>query len=150
MSGVEHGSFTLTRELKAPVEMVFKAWADPDAKARWFNPPVSVTNVVREQNFRVGGRDRFKATWPEGRTTDFQCEYRDIVENERIVYVYDMHIDARKISVSLATLLFEKTKSGTRLTVTEQGTFLNGYVDAGSRERGTNDLLDALVRSLGV
>jgi len=149
MSGVEHGSFTLTRELKAPVEMVFKAWADPDAKARWFNPPVKVTNMVREQNFRVGGRDRFKATWPEGRTTDFQCEYRDIVENERIVYVYDMHIDARKISVSLATLLFEKTKSGTRLTVTEQGTFLNGYVDAGSRERGTNDLLDALVRSLG-
>ncbi len=148
MTSVEHGSFTLARELKAPVAMVFRAWADRDAKARWFVPPVPVTEVVREQDFRVGGRDRYKAKWPEGRVTDFQCEYRDIVENERIVYVYDMHVDGRKISVSLATLLFEKTKGGTRLTVTEQGAFLNGYRDAGSRERGTSDLLDALVRSL--
>jgi hypothetical protein len=32
--------------------------------------------------------------------------------------------------------------------MTEQGAFLDGYDDAGSRERGTQFLLDALGRSL--
>jgi hypothetical protein len=53
-----------------------------------------------------------------------------------------------KISVSLATIEFEKTGAGTRLTVTEQGAFLDGYDDAGSRERGTAALLDRLEESL--
>lgn len=145
---VIHGSFTIKRVYDAPVAMVFKAWADKEAKARWFVPPVPVTDVVREQDFRAGGRDRYKATWPDHFTTDFQCEYRDIVANERIVYVYDMYIDAKKISVSLATVLFEASDKGTKLTVTEHGVFLNGYVDGGSRERGTNDLLDQLGKAL--
>jgi len=34
------------------------------------------------------------------------------------------------------------------MTVTEQGAFLDGYDDAGSRERGTGALMDALAKSL--
>ncbi|HEX4295914.1 MAG TPA: SRPBCC family protein [Rhizomicrobium sp.] len=144
----EHGSFTIERNFDAPLAMVFQAWADTDAKARWFSPPVACTDVIRTQNFKAGGRDRFKATWPGGRITEFNCEYRDIVEDTRIVYVYDMHLDGKKISVSLATVLFAKSGKGTRLTVTEQGVFLDGYDDAGAREQGTNQLLDALGRAL--
>ncbi len=144
----QHGSFTLERSFDAAVATVFQAWADKDAKARWFAPPAACTDVIRTQNFEVSGRDRFKATWPGGRITEFNCEYRDIVENERIVYVYDMHLDGKKISVSLATILFAKSGKGTKLTVTEQGVFLDGYDDSGSREQGTNQLLDALGRAL--
>jgi len=39
-------------------------------------------------------------------------------------------------------------KAGTRMSVTEQGAFLDGYDDAGSRERGTGSLMDQLARSL--
>jgi uncharacterized protein YndB with AHSA1/START domain len=143
-----HGSFTIERVYEAPVAMVFRAWAERDAKARWFSPPVECTDVIREQNFQVGGRDRFRATWPGGRITEFRAEYRDIVENERVVYVYDLYVDAKKISVSLATITFARSGKGTRLVVTEQGAFLDGYDDAGARERGTSDLLDSLGRSL--
>jgi hypothetical protein len=52
-----------------------------------------------------------------------------------------MYVDGTKISVSLATVEFAKTGKGTRLTVTEQGAFLDGYDDAGSRERGTSERL---------
>jgi hypothetical protein len=38
--------------------------------------------------------------------------------------------------------------AGTKLTVTEQGAFLDGYDDAGSREHGTGLLLDKLGASL--
>jgi hypothetical protein len=42
-----------------------------------------------------------------------------------------------------------KAEAGkTTLMVTEQGAFLDGYDDAGSREQGTGHLLDALGRSL--
>lgn len=80
----------------------------------------------------------------------FEAVYHDVVPDERIVYAYTMHLDARKISVSLATIELKPsgTGTGTRLVMTEQGAYLDGYDDAGSRERGTQFLLDALGRSL--
>ena len=78
----------------------------------------------------------------------FNAIYQDIVENQRIIYAYDMHIDDRRISVSLATIELKPEGSGTRLTFTEQGAFLDGYDDPGDRERGTRLLLDALGKSL--
>ncbi len=69
--------------------------------------------------------------------------------NERIVYAYEMHLDDRKISVSLATLQAQAGGAQrTKLMVTEQGAFLDGYDDAGSREQGTGFLLDRLGASL--
>jgi hypothetical protein len=50
--------------------------------------------------------------------------------------------------VSLATFELKAAGTGTRLILTEQGAFLDGYDDAGSRERGTAGLLDALGASL--
>ena len=144
----QHGSFTIERVYDASVPVVFNAFANSDAKARWFSAPVECTDVIREHNFCVGGRDRLKATWPGGRVTDFRSEYRDIIDDERILYVYDMYVDGKKISVSLATVQFHKAGKGTGLVVTEQGAFLDGYDDAGSREHGTGVLLDQLGRSL--
>jgi len=81
-----------------------------------------------------------------------QALYLDIVPLRRIVYAYNMHVDEKKISVSLATVELEPAqigkKAGTRMRVTEQGAFLDGYDDAGSRERGTGRLMDALEKSL--
>jgi uncharacterized protein YndB with AHSA1/START domain len=82
-------------------------------------------------------------------TTTFDTIYHDIVPRERIVYTYEMHLDDRKISVSLATLQIKPAGEGrAKLIVDEQGAFLDGYDDAGSRERGTGDLLDQLGASL--
>jgi uncharacterized protein YndB with AHSA1/START domain len=78
----------------------------------------------------------------------FDALYYDVVPHERLVYAYEMHLDERKISVSLATLELRPAGAGTQLTMTEQGAFLDGYDDARSREHGTNALLDALGASL--
>jgi uncharacterized protein YndB with AHSA1/START domain len=100
-------------------------------------------------DFRVGGRERVKGGFEGGATTTFDAVYHDIVPRERIVYAYEMHLDDRKLSVSLATLQIKPEGGGrTRLLVDEQGAFLDGYDDAGSRERGTSDLLDKLGASL--
>ena len=83
-----------------------------------------------------------------GMVSTFDAVYFDVVPNERLVYAYEMHLDERKISVSLATIELKPAGAGTRLAVTEQGAFLDGYDDAGSREHGTGFLLDRLGASL--
>jgi len=146
---VVHGTFRIERELPHAPARVFAAWADPAAKAKWFAGPADHWKIVkREMDFRVGGRERAKAHWNSGRVTDFQAQYLDIAPSKRIVYCYDMFVDEKKISVSLATIQIEPSGKGTRLVVTEQGAFLDGYDDAGSRERGTGSLIDALAKSL--
>ena len=80
--------------------------------------------------------------------TDFDCVYRDIVPNERIIYTYNMFVDDRKISVSQASIEIKAEGKGTKFVLTEYGDYLDGYDDAGSREHGTSVLMDALGKSL--
>ena len=146
---VVHGAFHLERTYEATAEQVYKALSDEAAKSRWFFGPSGWRLIERTMDFRVGGRERVKGGFDGGVTTTFDANYHDIVPRERIVYTYEMHLDERKISVSLATLQIEPAGAErTKLKVCEQGAFLDGYDDAGSRERGTGDLLDKLGASL--
>jgi uncharacterized protein YndB with AHSA1/START domain len=146
---VVHGAFHLQRTYDATPEQVYRALSDETAKNRWFYGPQGWRPIERFMDFRVGGRERAKGQFEGGITTTFDAIYHDIVPGERIVYTYEMHLDERKISVSLATLEIEPAGAGrTKLKVCEQGAFLDGYDDAGSRERGTGGLLDQLGASL--
>lgn len=146
---VAHGEFHLERVYDCPVARVWQALTEPAAKAEWFTGrPGSWEVLERQVDVRVGGRERLKGRWDTGVVTTFDAVYQDVVTNERLVYCYQMFLDERKISVSLATLQLEPSGRGTRLKVAEQGAFLDGYDDSGSRERGTADLLDALGASL--
>jgi uncharacterized protein YndB with AHSA1/START domain len=145
----ELGAFTLERVIAAAPAEVFAAFSSAKAKAAWFSAPADQWSlIVRELDFRVGGRERLMGKWKSGTITDFDAVYQDIVPNSRIVYSYAMHLNAVRISVSLAVIEVTPHGDGTKLTVTEHGAFLDGYDDAGFRQRGTSDLLDALVRSL--
>ncbi len=144
-----HATFTVERTYAAERERVFKAWADPKAKARWFSPPKGFSHTELESDFRVGGRENISSTPPGGQPHVFDATYWDIVPNERIVYAYEMHLNGVKISVSLATIEFKAAGKGTRLLLSETGAFLDGYDDSGSRERGTKGLLDQLDKALG-
>jgi uncharacterized protein YndB with AHSA1/START domain len=147
---VVHGAFHLERIYEATAEAVYKALSDEAAKSRWFRGPEGWRAIERAFDFRVGGRERLKGGVEGGVTTTFDAIYYDIVPRERIVYAYEMHLDERKISVSLATLQIRPAGPGrTKLLVDEQGAFLDGYDDAGSRESGTGYLLDKLGASLG-
>jgi len=145
---VAHGTFTIERTYDAAPAAVFHALANKEAKARWFTGGDAQTILRRDMDVRPGGREIVKGRWASGMVTLFEATYFDIVPNERLVYAYEMHLDDRKISVSLATLELKLVGKGTRLVVTEQGVFLDGYDDAGSREHGTGDLLDRLGESL--
>jgi uncharacterized protein YndB with AHSA1/START domain len=102
MSGrsVEHASFVVERKYEASPERAFAAWADPEAKARWY----SDSEAHLELDFRVGGREHSRGTAPDGSAYSYEALFQDIVPAERIVYTYDMHLEETRISVSLATV----------------------------------------------
>ena len=139
-----HGSFTLERVYDASPARVFKAWADPAIKARWFGGIEGWQMLERSIDFRIGGKERLSGRKGSGVVSTFDAVYHDIVPDQRIVYCYDMRLDDVRISVSLATVTLKPEGAGTRLTMTEQGVFLDDYDDGGSRERGTRILLEQL------
>jgi uncharacterized protein YndB with AHSA1/START domain len=145
---VVHATFCIERTFPASRAQVFKALTDPAAKAKWFTGGNGYTLLARKMDVRPGGREHVQGRWETGVVSTFDAVYQDVVADERIVYAYEMHLDDRKISVSLATLELKAAGTGTRLVMTEQGAFLDGHDDAGSREHGSNFLLDALGNSL--
>ena len=151
---VVHASFTITRHWKASPERVFQAFADQQKKDAWFGGGSDWTPVGRSFDFREGGKEHAAGRWKTGMVSKFDCIYLDIVppsnkESGRIIYSYVMHLDDRKISVSQAAIELTPDNGGTKFTLTEYGDYLDGYDDAGSREHGTNFLMDALGKSVG-
>ena len=152
----QHSSFTIERTYAASPERVYEAWSKPAAKEKWFRgPPGKWTLVERSMDFRVGGHERCIGRFDDGdglhkggMVSAFNCYYQDIVPGERIVYSYDMRLNDVRISVSVACIEIKAKGTGTQLTVTEHGVFLDGYDDAGSREQGTGWLLDNIGESL--
>jgi uncharacterized protein YndB with AHSA1/START domain len=139
-----HDTFVIERTYPVPPARVFAAWADPAIKSRWFAGPDDWDSGIYSLDFRVGGHERTSGG-PKGEPVHyFDAEYRDIVPNERFVTTYVMHKDETLISVSVATLVFEAVDGGTRMTMTEQGTYLDGPESPMSRLEGTKGLLDAL------
>ena len=150
---VVHASFTIIRTWPHPPAKVFRAFSDRAAKDKWFGGGPDWTPLTREFDFRVGGKEHAAGRWKTGMVSTFDCVYHDIVEPSstqegRIIYSYTMHLDERKISVSQACIELTADGQGTKLVLTEYGDYLDGYDDAGSREHGTNFLMDALGKSV--
>jgi uncharacterized protein YndB with AHSA1/START domain len=146
---ITHATFKIERTFDASPKMVFHAFSDQKAKRRWFVGPPDWTQGERSMDFRVGGREVDVGGPPGGPMSSFEARYYDIVPNERIVYAYEMHLDDKRISVSVATIEFKPAGAGTRLVLTEQGAYLDGFDNPALREQGTRELVEALARSLG-
>lgn len=146
---ITNAKFVIERVVKASPARVFAAYASLEAKSAWFKTPSDCQTLKREFDFRVGGQERFHALWPSGLTSDFQATYHDIVQDERIILVYDLFHNDEKLSVSLQTLEMQAEGDSTRLIHTEQGAYLSGGMEAvRGREHGTTWQVDNLVAML--
>jgi uncharacterized protein YndB with AHSA1/START domain len=144
---VTHATFVVERTYPASPSRVFNAWADPKAKALWFGGPEG--DEEHELDFRVGGNETSRGSIG-GDVYLYEAIYHDIVEDERIVYAYDMYMNDARISVSLGTIELTPDGDGTRLVYTEKGAFLDGHDTPEQRQEGTESLFDALGQSLVV
>jgi uncharacterized protein YndB with AHSA1/START domain len=141
---VAHSTFDIERALPAPVERVFAAWSDAATKRRWAACHDDWRLEEHRLDFRVGGTEVNRTVEPDGTAHTMNARFLDIVPDQRIVYVYDMQVGDTRISVSLVTVVFERArtktaKATTKMTFTEQVTFLDGHGDAEERREGTEE-----------
>ena len=74
----------ITREFAAPKHLVFRAITTPELIKRWWNAKRGEVTLA-ELDLVVGGKWRQVMVTPDGFEVGFHGEYKDIVENERIV-----------------------------------------------------------------
>tara|TARA_R110000868_G_scaffold4567_1_gene28621 strand:+ start:5868 stop:6347 length:480 start_codon:yes stop_codon:yes gene_type:complete len=125
-SAALHETFTLTRSLAAPVATVYRAWADPKARAVWNAPVPGVEIAYDADDFRPGGVDRVRYIEPDGPVFSAHLTYHDIVDTRRILYSETLSCEGEPVSAALVTAEFSGDKTGCQLVVTVQMAALNG------------------------
>jgi uncharacterized protein YndB with AHSA1/START domain len=110
----------LHRVLAAPPERVFRAFTDPDARARWL-PPNGFTGKVHQSDLRVGGTYRMSFTnFTTGSSHSFGGTYVEIVPGERLRYT-DRFDDPNLPGEMQVTVVFTKVSVGTDLSIAQEG-----------------------------
>jgi uncharacterized protein YndB with AHSA1/START domain len=146
---VTHIDFELERVFSASPAQVFNAFADREIKKVWFAAADAGSDTYYELDFRVGGHEEVRITSPDGTPRRIVTDYHDIVQDDRIIYSYDVYRGDVRLSVSLATVELFPEDQGTHLILTEWGVFLDGYDRLGLRAESMNHVLDALGAALG-
>lgn len=143
-----HSTFRLERAYQASPARVFRAFAETEAKRRWFVEGEGWEVLEYAADFRVGGREHSRFSFQGGPVIENETVYLDILPDERLVFAYRMATDAGPMSASLTTIELVPQGGGTLLVQTEQGAYLDGSDDGTEREAGWRELLEALAREV--
>ena len=110
----------LHRVLIAKPEKIYRAFLDPDAKARWL-PPNGFTGKVHHMDAKVGGKFKMSFTnFTSGTTIAFSGEYLELLPNERLRYT-DVFDDPNLPGVITVTVNLKKVSVGTEITILQEG-----------------------------
>ncbi|MDQ1391356.1 MAG: hypothetical protein QOF30_333 [Acidimicrobiaceae bacterium] len=139
-----HATFIIERSYPVPPDAVWHALSDNGARDQWFGGGPEFDVREKTHDFRVGGQAIEDGQWHGGPRSRFVSIYTDIVDQQRVVFTYDMWVDDRHLSTSLTTIAVEPDDGGTRLTYTEQAVHFDGLDSVEGREEGTRGILDNL------
>jgi uncharacterized protein YndB with AHSA1/START domain len=110
----------LHRVLRAAPERVYRAFLDPDAKAKWL-PPNGFTGKVHHSDARVGGSDKMSFTnFTTGKSHSFGGQYVELTPHERIRYT-DKFDDPNLPGAMQVTVVLTKVSVGTEVNITQDG-----------------------------
>ena len=150
-------ALVIERSFKAPRELVWKAWTDPERLMRW-SAPESFTTPVYNLELRVGGRYLSCMRSPEGKDYWSTGVYREIIVPERLV-CSDGFADPQGNPVPaayygmpgdwpeqlLVTITLEERQGGTHLTLAQAGLPASEREEARKGWNGSFDKLAALL-----
>ena len=116
----------IERTFDAPIDLVWKVWADPQHAKQWWGPRGFKAPVV-ELDERPGGKWRALMIGPDGMELWQHGVYREIVPKKRIVYtfVWDHEPDHEM----LVTVDFAAKGKKTEITFEQ-----TGFISDGERE----------------
>jgi len=110
----------LHRVLKAPVDRVFRAFSDPEAKATWL-PPFGFICTVHSFDFKVGGAYKMSFTnFTNGHKHSWGGTFKTIQPNELLV-ISDKFDDPNMPGEMTVTVSFRKVLCGTEISIKQEG-----------------------------
>jgi uncharacterized protein YndB with AHSA1/START domain len=145
-------TIVITRELRAPAHIVFRAWTEPELLRRWWAPASLGAELVEcDADVRVGGSYRY-VTRADGQDATFFGEYLEVTPPSRLVYT-QIFAPMAELGAAHITVTFEQRGAHTLLTSRERypSAEVRDVVLASGMEHGmreTMELLDALVAAL--
>jgi len=114
------GTVRLHRVLRAKPELVYRAFLDADAMAKWL-PPYGFTCKVHHMDARVGGTFKMSFTnFSTGHGHAFGGEYRELVPHKRIRYS-DKFDDPGLPGEMVTTVSLAQVSCGTELNIVQEG-----------------------------
>src|SRR5881392_2179789 len=109
----------LHRVLLATPEKIYRAFVDPDAKAKWL-PPNGFTCKVHHMDAKVGGTYKISFTnFTTGKSHSFGGKYTELVPCERIRYT-DQFDDPNLPGEMQVTVTLKKVLCGTELNIVQE------------------------------
>jgi len=96
---------TITREFDLPLELLFKAYEEPEIVEQWMG-----TKVLKLEN-RKHGSYQFETTDPKGNKHGFNGTIHEFVPNQKITRTFEM--ENTPFDVQLEFLEFEKLTDDT-------------------------------------
>src|SRR5260370_31520620 len=78
-------TLVVRRTIRAPVERVCAAWAEPEQLKRWWGPK-GVVCPEAEVDLRVGGRYRIANRFPDGSMLNIVGEFEKVDPPRELVY----------------------------------------------------------------
>lgn len=113
---------TLTRILKAPRDLVWRAWTDAKMLKEWWGPE-QFTNPVVEGDIKVGGTLHITMHGPKDSPFDIDMpmvkRYREIVPGRKLVFENEpLGPNGERLMESLTTVTFSDHPDGTLMEMT--------------------------------
>jgi uncharacterized protein YndB with AHSA1/START domain len=114
------GTVQFHRVLQTTPERVYRAFLDPDAKAKWL-PPNGFTGKVHHIDPRVGGTYKMSFTnFTSGKSHSFGGEYLELVPHERLRWT-DRFDDPNLPGQMTVTVRLKKVSVGTEVNIVQEG-----------------------------
>lgn len=102
----------MTRLLKAPIELVWEVWTNPEHIAKWWGPE-GFTTTMHAMDLKPGGEWRLTMHGPDGKNYPNRSEFVEVVPLQKIVY---QHYNPDFVT----TVIFEPQGKQTKLDWTMQ------------------------------
>lgn len=139
-----HETIATSRTIKASLEQVFKAWADPEARTIWGPPSNDEAIEFVENNFRVDGKDVHLCGQRGDLRFRVETFYHDIQKPLRLLFTERVSTGENTLCASLITVEFAEAKEGTKICLTIQVASLAGEEMIAGNRGGWNAALDNL------
>ncbi len=140
---LEDREMSITRAIKAPLDLVWAAWSNPGHIAAWWGP-AGFSSSIHTMDFSEGGEWKLTLHGPDGTNYPNRSIFKEIIPFRKIMFEhFNPHF--------LTTVLFDPEEDHTRITWTmlfDTAEMREIIVKAHKAEEGQKQNIEKLERYL--